>query len=173
MRDRLHLHATSSDDSDNFDEEIEGANKSHSSDMDVADSDQHDCCEDDGFDVPFQLFRDQVDLPPPAAPASLSAHAEFCEYPPGSFTTPQLDDHRKALRYPAFTNPQGQVCDAILRNERDVVFLAPCAFGKSLCFAIPARAMGGITVSLSCAYTGNSWVSYICSACHSATPLSH
>jgi len=61
----------------------------------------------------------------------------------------ELDRHRIALGYPVLRPLQKLVCaEAINSPRRDLFLVAPCGYGKSLCFALAGKALGGITVSL-------------------------
>jgi hypothetical protein len=65
----------------------------------------------------------------------------------GDETDQKLEEARKALGYPPFKYPQGEVChEAATYSDRDIFLVAPCGFGKSACFAISAVLAGGITV---------------------------
>lgn len=57
-----------------------------------------------------------------------------------------LEDIRKSLNYPPFRHPQGAVCQHAVTTDDDIYFVAPCGFGKSMCFTIPAVKSGGITL---------------------------
>jgi hypothetical protein len=46
----------------------------------------------------------------------------------------------------SFRHPQGSVCLEAVTSSNDIFFVAPCGFGKSVCFIIPAVHMGGITL---------------------------
>jgi hypothetical protein len=50
------------------------------------------------------------------------------------------------LGCPSFRHPQGSVCLEAVASCNDIFFVAPCGFGKSVCFVIPAVQMGGITL---------------------------
>jgi hypothetical protein len=43
-------------------------------------------------------------------------------------------------------SPQDRVCWEIAKSGSDVIFTAPCGFGKSACFAVPAVMSGGMTL---------------------------
>ena len=70
-----------------------------------------------------------------------------------------LDEIRAKFYDSPFRSPQFRVCKEILNGRYlcgaspsssevrdDIFFVAPCGFGKSLCFVVAAHALGGITV---------------------------
>jgi superfamily II DNA helicase RecQ len=60
----------------------------------------------------------------------------------------RLDKARKSLGYPPLKHTQELVCKEAISSKNDIIFQAPCGFGKSACFTVPAKVTGGITVVL-------------------------
>jgi superfamily II DNA helicase RecQ len=65
--------------------------------------------------------------------------------PPGE-TKQKLEMVRDSLGYPPFKVPQESVCWEAVTSTNDIFFVAPCGFGKSACFTIPAVISGGLTL---------------------------
>ena len=65
--------------------------------------------------------------------------------PPGE-TQQKLEMIREKLGYPSFKIPQESVCWEAVSSTNDIFFVAPCGYGKSACFTIPAVFSGGLTL---------------------------
>lgn len=60
---------------------------------------------------------------------------------------PELQSSLKQLGFQNFRQgPQCDVCLAALEGCDDIMCVAPCGFGKSMCFVLPAILQGGITL---------------------------
>ncbi len=55
---------------------------------------------------------------------------------------------RRRFGFPAFRDGQRAVCEHVSRGE-DALVVMPTGAGKSLCFQLPALALGGTTVVVS------------------------
>src|SRR5687767_1061878 len=72
--------------------------------------------------------------------------------PPSCFMRPTMEDARRILHrhfgYPDFRPAQGPVVRTILAGT-DTLAVLPTGAGKSVCFQVPAVALGGLTVVVS------------------------
>jgi hypothetical protein len=77
---------------------------------------------------------------------SLAKHVRNTSLPVGDEIADELNRIRESLGIPQFKHPQGTVCFEAVTSNNDIFFVAPCGFGKSACFTIPAVFSGGLTL---------------------------